>query len=337
VTKSIAMIVAGEIGPSATRLALCGLDAGRPVIVVEETSPNSAFTALAPMVQKFLRKYRPPQVRAAAFVGGGPIQGGASLNEHLPWPVGAQVLASELGVDRVTVLSDVEGMAHALPALAHEDLSALNGGDPSENGNQAVIAVGDSAGVAGLYWNGTEHRCFASDGGTADFAPSNEEELRLALFLSAHVERVTLELLLSRAGVACIHAFVRGVDPAPKTGPEGEDPATAILRDGAAGADAASKRTLEIFLGICGSAAGNLALSLRAIGGVYLGGGIVPGLRVPLAGSVFKEAFCRKAPLQDLLRKIPVSAILNPNAALLGAATVAARELRTQRGSGWAS
>ncbi len=331
------MIVAGEIGPTATRLALCGLDAGRPVIVAEETTANSAFTALAPMVQKFLRKFRPPQVRAAAFVVGGAIQGGISLSDDLPWPVAAQALATEVGVDRVTVLSDVEGMAHALPALAHEDLAALNGDDPTESGNQAVIAVGASAGVAGLYWNGTEHRCFASDGGSADFAPSNEEELRLALFLSAHFPRVTLELLLSRAGVACIHSFVRGVDPARASSPAAEGPASAILRDGAAGTDPASQRTLQIFLSLCGSAAGNLALLLRATGGVYVGGDIVPGLRAPLANGVFKAAFCRKAPLQDLLKKVPVSAILNPNAALLGAATVAARELRTQRGSGWAS
>jgi glucokinase len=329
VTKSIAMIVAGEIGPTETRLDLCGLEVGRPVVVVEETAPSGASPGLAPMVQRFLRKYRPPQVRAAAFVVGGPIHGG-------PWNLSVQALASELAIDRVTLLSDVEGMAHALPALGQEDFLAL-GGSSTESGNQAVLAAGASAGVAGLYWNGTEHRCFASEGGSADFAPSNEEELRLALFLSSQVERVTLGLLLSRAGLVLIHAHVRGGAPASARVLQGEDPAAAILREATTGTDRACQRTLQLFLGICGSAAGNVALSLRATGGVYLGGDLVPGLRESLASGVFQAAFCRKAPLQELLHKIPVHAILNPNAALLGAATVAARELRAQRGSGWAS
>ncbi len=66
----------------------------------------------------------------------------------------------------------------------------MNADDSAESGNQAVLTVGCSASVAGLYWNGTEHRSFASEAGSADFAPRNEEEARLALFLAAHVPRV---------------------------------------------------------------------------------------------------------------------------------------------------
>jgi len=335
------MIVAGEVGPVETRLALCGLDVGRPIVVAEETTVNSGVTGLAPMVQRFLQKYRPPQVRAAAFVIGGPIQAGVSMATNLPWAVGAQALAAELAMDRVTVMSDVEGVAHALPALGPEDIVALSGGDGGESGNQAVLSAGASPGVAGLFWNGTEHRCFATDGANADFAPSNEEELRLALYLSAHAPRVTLELLLSRAGLAQIHAYVRGRGP--KEPPKltealrREDPATVILREATTGTDDACRRALGLFLGILGSAAGNLALTLRATGGVYLAGDIVPGLRGPLANGAFQAAFCRKEPLQDLLRAIPVCAVLNPKAALLGAATVAARSMRAARGGGWNS
>src|ERR1700722_16790788 len=132
------MIVAGEIGSTQTRLALCGLDAGRPVVVAEETTANAASASLALMVQRFLQKYRPPQVRAAAFVVGGPVHEGIGLAKSLPWTVGAQALASELAIDRVTIMSDVEGIAHALPALTPEDFAAL-GGSSTESGNQAVI------------------------------------------------------------------------------------------------------------------------------------------------------------------------------------------------------
>ncbi len=329
VTKSIAMIVAGEVGPTDTRLALCGLDAGRPVVVAEETARSSATAGLAPMVQKFLRKYRPPQVRAAAFVVGGPVHEGKGLAPGLPWPVAATALAAELSMDRVTLLTDVEGMAHALAALPPEERFTLSAGDAPESGNQLVVGAGGSAGVAGLYWNGTEHRCFASEAGSADFAPGSEEERGLAQFLSARVERVTVGLLLSRAGLALIHAYVSGTGAAPGEDVPAADPTT--------GTDADSRRAVEIFLRAFGSIAANLALSLRATGGVYLGGDVVLALRAQLTSGGFMAAFCRKPPLEALLQSIPVHAVLNPNAALLGAATVAARELRTQRGSGWAS
>jgi glucokinase len=335
------MIVAGEVGPTETRLALCGLDVGRPIVVVEETAQNSGFAGLALMVQRFLRKYRPPQIRAAAFVVGGAIDAGVSRATGLPWAVGAQALASELAMDRVIVLSDVEGVAHALPALAHEDLATLNAADAAESGNQAVISAGVSPGVAGLYWNGMEHRSFASVGAFSDFAPSNEEELRLALYLSSQVERVTVELLLSRAGLAKIHGFTRGEgkneDPALTRALLRDDPTPVILHEATTGADQACKSALRLFLGIYGSAAANIALTLGATGGVYLAGDLVPGLCGELANGAFHAAFCRKAPLESLLRKIPIHAVLDPKAPLLGAATVAARQLRAQRGTGWAS
>ena len=115
------------------------------------------------------------------------------------------------------------------------------------------------------------------------------------------------------------------------------DDASAIIREATTGTDPVCRRALQTFLSIYGSAAGNLALTFRATGGVYLAGSLVPSLRDPLADGTFRAAFCRKAPMHDLLARIPVHAILDERAALLGAATVAARDLRTQRGSGWAS
>jgi glucokinase len=330
-TKSIGMIVAGEVRPKETRLALCGLDVGRPIVVAEETVANDGVVGLAPMVQRFLQKYRPPQIRAAAFVVGGP----------LPWVVGPQSLASELAMDRVTLMSEAEGVAHALPALAPEDLAALNGGEgtEAESGNQVVLSVGTSTGIAGLYWNGTEHRSFGTDGGHADFAPSNEEELRLAQHVSGEGTRVTLEVLLSRAGLARIYAFTRSASPKePAKLTEAfrtEEPAMVIVREATTGTNEACRRALTLFLGVFGSAASNLALTFHATGGVYVAGDLVPALRAPLGNGVFKAAFGRKAPMEQLLSAIPVHAVLNPKAALLGAATVAARAMREQRGSGW--
>jgi glucokinase len=341
VTKSIGVILAGEIGPSETRLALCGLDVGRPVVVIEESAPNRGSSGLAPIVQRFLAKYRPPLIRAASFVVAGPVHDGVCLAANLPWPIESNAVASELGIEKVTVLSDVEAIAHALQTLAQDDLLALSRGDALDYGNQVVLSVGQYPGISGLYWNGSDHRSFVSEGGRADFAPSSEEELRLALHLSGQVARVTVELMLSSVGLDLIYRYLRsgakGEPLAPARATRHEEGADAIVRAAMAGTDATCRKALDTFLSIYGSTAGNLALTLGATGGVYLAGDIVPGLRVPLTNGVFQSAFWSKGTAQALLCKIPIYAILNERAALLGAATVAARDLRARIGNGWAS
>jgi glucokinase len=340
VTKSIGMLVAGEIGAKESRLALCGLDMGRPVVVVEETLANDRFPGVGPMVHRFLTKHRPPQIRGAAFVVGGSVRDGVCLAANLPWPVDASALSSEVGIERVSVLNDVEATAHAIPTMAEEDLLVVSKGESTEPGNQAVISAGSSPGMSGLYWNGTEHRSFVSEGGHSDFAPSDEGQLRLALYLSAQVARVTVELLLSTSGLGLIYQYFRSASGVPEHKDlsralrEGDSPT--VLAE-ASSRDPVCRETIETFLALYGSAAGNLALTLRATGGVYLAGDIVPVLRAHLASGEFLSAFRKKAPMQELLGKIPVQAILNPSAALLGAATVAARELRVRRVGGWAS
>jgi glucokinase len=340
-TKSIGMLVAGEIGPKETRLALCGLDMGRPVVVVEETEPNGGFTGLGPMVHEFLTKHRPPQIRGAAFVVAGPVRDGVGLAANLPWPIETRAVGSELGIDKVAVLSEVEAVAHALQTLTPEDLLVVSSGTGSEPGNQTVISVGSCPGMSGLYWNGTEHCPFVGEGGHADFAPSSEAEALIARHLSGQVARVTVELLLSSSGLGLIHRYFRAQGRAQPSALdaalEGEEAAAVIIREATSGTDPVCRQALDAFLSIYGSAAGNLALTLRATGGVYLAGGLIPSLRKPLTGGVFLSAFCRKAPMEDYLRKIPVHAILNERAPLLGAATVAARELRSRRVGGWAS
>jgi glucokinase len=341
-TKSIGMLVAGEVGPAETRLALCGLDMGRPVVVVEDTATNADFAGLGSMVQRFLAKHRPPQIRAAAFVVAGPVHQGVGDAANLSWPVEAGGLGAELGIERVSVLNAVEAIAHSVQALRPEDLFVLSNGDASEPGHQAVVAAGANPGMSGLYWNGTEHRSFVSHGGHADFAPSDEDQLQLASSLSKRVARVTVELLLSDAGLGLIHRYLAGKSGSSEASVvaeamQPEEAAAVIVRHAAEGSDPVCRRALDMLLSIYGSAAANLVLTLGATGGLYLAGSIVPCLRSVEATRVFLSAFHHKPPMQEMLGKIPVHAILDERAALLGAAATVVHELRTRRSAGWAS
>ena len=207
---------------------------------------------------------------------------------------------------------------------------------------QALISIGTCPGMAGLTWNGTDHTAFVSEGGHADFAPGNEDELRLALHLSQQVARVSVELLLSTSGLELIYHHLRSTSGAAE--PEAlaeaiqkDGLARSILRSAAAHEDAVCQRAIGTFLSIFGSTAGNLALTLRATGGVYLAGDMLSSLRKQLGESTFRDAFSRKPPMHDFLNAIRIDAVMNERAALLGAAAIAARDLRNRRVGGWTS
>jgi glucokinase len=342
VTKSIGTILVGEVFDHDVRLALCGLDLGAPTVVLEERSAARSHRGLGSAVNAFLQKHRPPRIRTAAFVVTGPVHDGVSLAGSAPWPVDAEALAAELGIKKVTLLNDVEAMAYGIPASGNDDLVVLSKGDAHEYGNHAVVAAGPHPGMSGSFWNGTEHVPFMSDGVHADFAPSCEDERQLGLHLGPTVARVTVELLLSTAGLELIYLFLRA--RASSEEPAGlanamrdEGATTVILREGTTGGDLFCQHAVERYLAILGSAAGNFALTVHATGGVYLAGSILSTLGPSLQSGIFQQAFTQKAPMQPLLSKIPVYAMLSDRAALLGAATVAAREMRERHAGGWAS
>jgi glucokinase len=66
--------------------------------------------------------------------------------------------------------------------------------------------------------------------------------------------------------------------------------------------------------------AGDFALSFGARGGVYLAGGIAPNIVEPLRAGAFRARFEAKGRLTDYMRDIPTHVIVQPHAALIGAA-----------------
>jgi glucokinase len=92
-----------------------------------------------------------------------------------------------------------------------------------------------------------------------------------------------------------------------------------IVERGLAG-DELCSRTLDSFCALLGSFAGNVALTLGARGGVYIGGGIVPRLGERFFTSPFRARFEAKGRFQAYLAGIPTALITDTLAALAGAA-----------------
>jgi glucokinase len=323
------VILAADIGGTSSRLAVFDVDAGQLRPVVQERYASSGFRSLEDVVRTFQTTHR-LSVDHACFAVAGAVIGARAQTPNLPWQVDAAALAREIGLPNVGLLNDLEANAYGIPALGATDLVILNAGSPNAVGNQAVISAGTGLGEAGLYWDGHEHHPFATEGGHADFAPRNELEVELLRHLRRTHDRVSWERVVSGPGLVGIYEFLRdtgrGSEPAWLRDALGTgDPAAVISSAAEDGRSEACRHALDIFVSAYGAAAGNVALSVMATGGVYVGGGIAPKIIDSLRRGPFMEAFRAKGRLRGVLDAIPVRVILNELTALLGAARWAAR------------
>jgi len=178
-------------------------------------------------------------------------------------------------------------------------------------------------------WNGKVHLPLASEGGHADFAPRNELEVDLLRYLIRILKgRVSFERVVSGLGLKNIYSFLRDEkgmeEPAwLKERMQNEDPNAVIGELGEQGTNELCAKTLEMFTTSYGAEAGNMALKVLAVGGMYLGGGIAPKILKTMQSGPFMQAFTDKGRLSDLLVKTPVRIILESRCALMGAAAYA--------------
>jgi len=324
----VTTILAGDIGGTNTRLAFVEAAPGGEKILFERTFPSRERTSLEAALEEFLSLRRVAFTRASFGIAG-PVRNGRCEATNLPWVVDAKSVAKRLRLKRVGLINDLVANAYGIALLRGKDFVTLNKGARDAQGNQALISAGTGLGEAGLLWDGKVHRPFASEGGHVDFAPRNRLETELLEYLIKRHGRVSCERIVSGPGLVNAYRFFRdrekGAEPAwlaeeLRVG----DPAAAISRNALEEKSPLCVQALELFASAYGAAAGNLALTTMATGGVYLGGGIAPKILAKLQGPGFMNAFTAKGRLRPLLQEIPVRVIMNPKTALLGAARHAA-------------
>jgi glucokinase len=317
------LVLAGDIGGTTTRLAFFR-DAGNALeTVAADQYASREYSSLAAIVQAFVADAGLTPNRACFGIAG-PVREGRVLTPNLPWLVDAGELAGLLGMARVSLINDLEANAYGVSLLDEADFMVLNPGRPDPTGPVAVISAGTGLGESLAIWNGTTHRPLPTEGGHADFAPRNELETDLLLYLRAEYGRVSYERVLSGPGLCNIYRFLRDSRHLPENPKVVEemgrgDAAAAISRAALAGNCPLCAQALDLFVSLYGAEAGNLALRTLATGGVYIGGGIAPKIIDRLKGPAFMLAFTAKGRLSPLLETIPVRVILNDRTALLGA------------------
>ncbi len=328
------MILAGDVGGTKVDLALCKFENGQLQTVHEHKFHAREFAGLVQVVEAFLEECRqtlgqPVDVLAACFGVPGPVRHGRLKLTNLPWVLDSSQLRVDLKIEHVFLINDLEANGYGIAELTPDQILVLSKGDPAAEGNRGLIAAGTGLGEAILVWNGHTYLPMASEGGHSDFAARNEEEIGLLRYLQKTLGgRVSSERVISGIGLANVYAYcrdVKGMEEPPwlKDRMRTEDPNAVIGELGESGASDLCVEALNIFVSAYGAEAGNLALKILAVGGMYVGGGIAPKLLKKMQDGTFMKAFTDKGRLSDLLVQTPVRLILESRAALMGAAAYA--------------
>ncbi len=321
------MLLAGDIGGTKTNLAVFSDETGWRAPYAETTFPSANYPSLEALVREFLTQHG-FSVDRASFGVAGPVVAGHATITNLPWMMDEKHLQQELHIPSVHLLNDLDAIAHAVPYLESEDLHTINQGQPVSGGAIAVIAPGTGLGEGFLTWEGSRYHAHTSEGGHADFAPTNALEIELLRYVMQRFPHVSFERVCSGKGLPNIYAYLKDTGYAEEPPWLAEQLAAAqdrtpIIMNNALDKENATRLcvgTLNTFVSILAAEAGNLALKVMATGGVYIGGGIPPRIISYLGSKGFMRVFTHKGRFTQLLASVPVHVILNPKVALLGAA-----------------
>ncbi len=248
---------------------------------------------------------------ACLAVAGPTMHGRATVTKHPELRFDAAELQDVLGCP-VQVLNDFHALAMMAPVA--EPVRQVGGGS-GDDGVKAVIGPGSGLGMAGLIPNDGGWRPVASEGGHADLAPGSPLEQELLGVLQRRHGHVCWETVVSGPGLARLHQAVAELWGASA---EALSPAR-ISALGVSVEDPLCHQTLEIFFGLLGSAAGNLALTFCATGGLYIGGGIIPQLADFASTSPLRRRFEERGELSGYVEPIPIYLMLDPLSGLKGA------------------
>lgn len=270
-------------------------------------------------IRHYLAEHGKPPPRAGAIGIANPVTGDAVRMTNHHWSFSISELQRELGLQRLLVINDFTALALSLPALMPDDLRPIGGGQAVAGAARALIGPGTGLGVSGLLPAADGAGVpIHGEGGHVTLAPDNELESAVVLVLKKRFGHASAERALSGPGLVNLYGAlceVQGQTAEPL------EPADVIERSRAGQPDAPCVAAVELFCALLGSTAGNLALTLGARGGVYIGGGIAPRILKELERSAFRQRFESKGRFRDYLAAIPtcvIDAAVSP--AFLGAA-----------------
>ena len=316
------MILSGDVGGTKTLLGVFEPAASRPRLVTTASYVTNAYHSFTDILDEFDRVAAQHGTIDAVVVGvAGPVIGGVSRLTNISWDISAAEIRAHRRIRHVELLNDLEAIANSVELLTGDEVAVLQPGVPRTDGNGAVIAAGTGLGQAYLHRVNGRMRPVPSEGGHADYAARTDREIEFVRMLREQFGRAEVEQVLSGPGLINLHRFThRGGECDMLAGAASHELPARISQAGLTGRCQQCAEALRMFVSAYGAEAGNLALRAVATSGLYVGGGIAPKILPALQTGTFMDAFVAKEPMRELLERVPVKVILNPEAGLIGAA-----------------
>ncbi len=287
------------------------------------------FEGIVPLLRFYLADHAGMTLNHAALAVANPVNGDQGRMTNRDWAFSTDAVRRELGLHTLLIVNDFTALAMALPGLKPDDLMQVGPGKAAANAVIGVLGPGTGLGVSGVIPTLDGFVTLGSEGGHVNFAPADEREFAILQFAWKEWPHVSNERLISGPGMEIIYRALaqrNGVAGAPRTSPE-------IIAAALDDQDALCLEVIECFCGMLGGAAANLAVTLGAFGGIFIGGGIVPRIGALFAASPFRSRFEAKGRFSTYLADIPTYVITTPNPAFHGVATILSEHLRGRSGA----
>lgn len=293
------------------------------------TLPRASFADLTGAIRAFLMPQGDIGVRHASVAVSCPVEGDWVQVTNIDWQFSIEAVRIDIGLDTLVVVNDFTALAAGIPMLSKAQRRQVGGGEIQEHKVVGVLGAGSGLGVSGLIPAEGDWISLASEGGHADFAPQDQREIEILKYAQTKYPHVSAERILAGPGlVLCYEALAqfRGQSAEPLQ-------ATDISARGLAGSCSLCAETLEVFCSVMGAFAANLAVTLGAFGGIYIGGNIVPRLGAYFDQSPFRRRFESKGRFSDYLKRIPTYVITGDDVGFIGIGAVLDVQLRQRRAS----
>ncbi len=305
-------ILVADIGGTNARF---GMLEGKGDISKRLDLENDRYSTLADAVRDYIDRTGTRPSAAGLAVASPVVDDWVELTNR-DWSFSIEAMRETLGLERLEVLNDFAALALALPHLGEDDVRELKPGRAVAGAPLGLIGPGTGLGVAALIPTPAGAVPLATEAGHQDLAATNEREWAIRRWLSARHGNVSTERVLSGPGLSNLHAAIVALDGLEVDSPLRPRDVAAGARDGRA----ECLEALALFTGWLGATAGDLALSLGALGGIYLAGGVLPRLEELFDVDLFCERFLAKGRFRDYLEPIPVRQVLRTESALVGVA-----------------
>lgn len=290
--------------------------------------PCADYPGVAEVIKKYLKDTKIGRVNHAAIAIANPVDGDQVRMTNHDWSFSIEATRRTLGFDTLLVVNDFTALAMALPGLTDTQRVQVGGGTRRPNSVIGLLGPGTGMGVSGLIPADDRWIALGSEGGHATFAPADEREDIVLQYARKKWSHVSFERVAAGPGIEVIYRALAGRDK--KRVAANVDTIEIVKR--AMEGEPLAAESVDVFCGILGTFAGNIAVTLGALGGIYIGGGVVPRLGEFFARSSFRKRFEAKGRFEAYLQNVPTYVITAEYPAFLGVSAILAEQLSNRTG-----